>query len=89
MSHKIIGIADSNNPIQTDYVKNQLQSIKKQFIDVEIEFNNENSQLVNKYCRKPARFPTYIIMKNDIYKTHITGKIDNSKLFEQLKAKLG
>jgi len=89
MSHKIVGIADSSDSIQTDYVKNQVQAIKNWKPELQVEFNNENCELLQAYCRSPARFPTYIILKNGIYKTHMHGKIDNSKLFDWLSNKLG
>lgn len=89
MSHKIIGFADSSNPIQVDYVKNQLDAIKLWNSELTVEFQNEDSELLDRYCKLPKRMPTYIIMKNNVYKTHIHAKLDNSKLFDWLVSKLG
>lgn len=89
MSHKIIGLADSSNAVQTDYIKNQLKAINNWNPELETQFNNENCELLSRFCKKPARLPTFIIMKNDVYKTHIHGKVNNNQLFEWLSSKLG
>lgn len=89
MSHKIIGIADSNNAIQTDYIKQQLEAINVWKPELETQFKNETCELLGTICKGGPRCPTYIILKHGIYKTHMHGKIDNSKLFDWLLAKLG
>lgn len=84
-SFKVVAITDSSNPQQTKYIRNQVQSIKNQLIDVEFVIENENSLLFNRHSRY-RRVPCYMVFKNGIYKTCKYGKIDNEYALEWIKA---
>lgn len=82
---KVIAIADSSNAQQTKYIRNQVNSIKNQLIDVEFIIENENSMLFNRHSRY-KRIPCYMVFKNNAYKTCKYGKVDNEYALEWIKA---
>lgn len=87
--NKFIGIAHSSNPAQVAYIKKQLEAIKKLNPDLQIEFQDETCELLYKHCKRQDRFPTYMLLKNNIYKTHINAKYSDKDLVNWLKLNLG
>ena len=81
---KVVAFADSSNSQQTDYIKNQVESIKNLFLDVEFELQNEFSSLIALYSRD-KRFPCYMVFKNDIFKSIKQGKLDNNQAINWIK----
>lgn len=81
---KVVAIVDSANSQQLDYVTNQIQAIQNEFSEVTFEIENENSSYLDLYC-KHKRVPCYMIFKNNIYKTHKQGKLDNNQAVNWIK----
>lgn len=89
MTHKVVLFVDSTKPIQVDYIKNQVQAIKKWKPELSVEYQNENSELLAKYSKTPGRLPAIMIFKNDVYKNYKHAKLSNDSLFAWLSASLG
>lgn len=86
MAHKIVGFAysDSNN---LSYIKNQLDAIKNAFPNLETELANENdSRLLHLSPNHRKYLPTYMILKNDAYKTHRNGKYTYNQVVEWINS---
>jgi hypothetical protein len=87
--NKFIGIAHSSKPLEVAYIKKQLQAIKNWNSDIEIELQDETCDLLQRHCKRRNRFPTYMLLKNNIYKTHVNAKYSDEDLFNWLKRNLG
>jgi len=87
--HKLIGIAHSYKPAEVAYIKRQLEAIQEWNSDIQTEFHDETCDLLHKYCKLANRFPVYMLLKNNIYKTHVNAKYSDEDLFSWLKRYLG
>ena len=86
MNHKIIGFAYSNSD-NSSYIKIQLDAIKKLFPSLEIELADEtDSRLARLKPEISELLPLYIIYKNGVYKTHHSGKFDNTQIINWLNS---
>jgi hypothetical protein len=89
MSHKIVLFADSSKPMQVGYIKDQAEAIKKWNNSLEVECQNELSDLLVKYSSTPGRLPAIMIFKNDVFKNYKHSKFTTEKLIEWLNNSLG
>lgn len=83
-SFKIVAFADSSNAQQTDYIEKQVDAIKNLFPEVTFELQNELCPLLKQYS-KHCRVPCYMVFKNDIYKSHKLGKLNNDQAINWIK----
>jgi len=87
--NKFIGIAHSSKPAEVAYIRNQLETIKNLFPDIQTELQDETCDLLHKHCKRGNRFPTYMLFKNNVYKIHVNAKYSDDDLFNWLKRYLG
>jgi hypothetical protein len=87
--NKLIGIAHSSKPHEIEYISRQLDAIKNWNSSIQIEIQDETCELLYAHCKRQNRFPTYMLLKNNIYKTHINAKYSDDDLFNWVKRNLG
>ena len=84
--NKIVGFAFANTN-NLSYIKNQLNAIKNSCPDLEIELADEtDSRLARLKPEISELLPLYIIYKNGVYKTHHSGKFDNTQIINWLNS---
>jgi len=88
MIYKLIGFTPLSDLVLTDYVKNQLIAISKQFSDLEIEQTNENDPRLQ-YGWYPDRFPAFILFANDMRKAAIHAKLTDPEIIDWVRYNLG
>lgn len=82
-SFKIVAFADSSNAQQIKYIEKQVDAIKNLFPEVTFEIENELSPRLHYYKHK--RVPCYMVFKNDIYKSHKAGRLNNDQAIDWIK----
>ena len=89
MPHKIIGFSPADNDFLSDYISAQLAFIQTIFPDIQTELSNENDDKLLRYCKTPDRFPCFMLLKNNIYKTHSHAKMSEKDFCLWVTSKLG
>lgn len=87
MTYKVVGFAysDSNN---SSYIKNQLDAIKKELPNLEVELSDENdSRLIEHVSSAQKEYlPIYMILKNEVYLTHRNGKYNYNQVVDWINS---
>ena len=89
MSHKLVGFADSANPMNVSYINDQLVTIANQFSGLQTEAGTETDSRLLRHVKNPERLPCYILFKNNQYKAHIQAKMFDEIAIKWVRDKLG
>lgn len=89
MPQKVVGFAPVNNIILSEYVNNQLNLIKIEYPELEIELSDETDTRLLKYAKIPDRFPCFMLFKNEIFKTAYNAKVSDKEILIWINNKKG
>lgn len=89
MSNQLVAFTPAADVILTEYVKNQLDAISKQFPDVLTEQANETDPRLALYAWYPDRFPCFIIFENGVRKASINAKLTDLEIIDWVNNNLG
>lgn len=89
MANKLLAFTHSSDSLTSEYITNQLESIKISFPDLQTEQVNETDYRLALYSWYPDRFPCYILFENDVRKAVIHAKLHNHEAIDWVTLNLG
>lgn len=89
MSSSLVVFTHSSNQLTSEYIENQIQSIKMLFPELEIEHVNETDSRLVQYAWYPERFPCFILFENGVRKSVLHAKLHDHEAIEWVRANLG
>lgn len=88
-NHKLLAFTHSSDSSMYFYIQNQIQYIKNEYPDLEIEHLDESDTRLKLFSEYPNRFPAYILLKHGRRKNYIHSKMTNEAALSWLLNKLG
>lgn len=89
MTHSLIGFASTENSINTQYIKNQLQAIEDAIPGLTTEFANQHDTRLRSLVKRADRLPCIVLLKNNTRKAVIHGKLDTNYAIKWTKGHIG
>lgn len=86
---KILAFSYSGDPVNTEYMQNQLDAISITFSELEVEHVNENDPRLALYSTTPERFPCIIMFKDGARKRVTHAKFSERDFVEWVVDNLG
>jgi hypothetical protein len=86
---KILAFSYSGDPVNTEYMQNQLDAISIIFSELEVEHVNENDSRLALYTKTPDRFPCIMMFKDGARKKVTHAKFSERDFVEWVVDNLG
>lgn len=89
MGSKILAFSYSGDPVNTEYIQNQLDAICITFSELEVEHVNETDARLALYSTTPDRFPCLMMFKDGARKRVTHAKFSYRDFVEWVVDNLG